>query len=105
MATIAVAPPATEPQHVIALRRANEVRLARAALKRDVAKGAATVAEVVLECPWEAESMTVAELLTSQRRWGVARTGKFLTGVGMSETKTVGAMTERQRALLARMIG
>jgi hypothetical protein len=99
-ATMASAP----PQHMQALRRANEVRLARAELKRRVGEGAITVDEVVLTCPWEAASMTIAELLTSQRRWGTTRCGKFLAGIGMPETKTVGSMTDRQRSLLATLI-
>ena len=53
-----------------ALERANAVRLARAELKRRVADGEVTAAEVILGAPWEAESMTIADLLTSQRRWG-----------------------------------
>jgi hypothetical protein len=93
------------PQHVQALQRANEVRLARARLKRDVGRGAITVAEVIQNSPWEAASMTIAELLTSQHRWGTARCTKFLASIGMSETKTVESMTERQRSLLARMVG
>jgi hypothetical protein len=87
-----------------ALQRANEVRLARAELKRNVADGGTSVGEVILGCPWEAASMTIAELLTSQRRWGTTRCSKFLASIGMPETKTVGSMTERQRALLATMI-
>jgi hypothetical protein len=87
-----------------ALQRANEVRLARAELKRNVGDGAITVDEIILTCPWEAASMTIAELLTSQRRWGTTRCRKFLAGIGMPETKTVGSMTERQRTLLAAMI-
>jgi len=92
------------PQHMQALQRANEVRLARAELKREVAKGTITVAEVILNGPSEAASMTIAELLTSQRRWGTTRCSKFLAGIGMPETKTVQSMTERQRDLLARMV-
>ncbi len=99
-ATMAPAP----PQHMQALQRANEVRLARAELKRQVGEGVITVDEVVLTCPWEAASMTIAELLTSQRRWGTTRCSKFLSGIGMPETKTVGSMTERQRSVLATMI-
>jgi hypothetical protein len=99
-ATMAPAP----PQHMQALQRANEVRLARAELKRNVGVGAITVDEVILKCPWEAASMTIAELLTSQRRWGTTRCSKFLAGIGMPETKTVGSMTERQRSLLAAMV-
>lgn len=87
-----------------ALQRANEVRLARATLKRSIGVGAVSVGEVILTCPWEAASMSIAELLTSQRRWGTSRCSKFLAGIGMPETKTVGSMTERQRALLAAMV-
>ena len=98
--TMAPAP----PQHMQALQRANEVRLARAELKRSIGLGNLTVAEVILTCPWEAASMTIAELLTSQRRWGTTRASKFLAGIGMPETKTVGSMTERQRGLLSAMV-
>jgi hypothetical protein len=84
-----------------ALARANRVRLARAELKRSIARGDLEVAEVIRDCPWETESMTLAELLTSQRRWGRTRARKFLALLGLSENKRVGTLTERQRALLA----
>ena len=104
-ATLPTAPPhPAPPQHVQALQRANEVRLARAQLKRDIGKGAVSVGEVILNSPWEAASMTIAELLTSQHRWGTARCSKFLADIGMSETKTVESMTDRQRTLLATMV-
>ncbi|MDX6718642.1 MAG: hypothetical protein QOJ63_896 [Solirubrobacteraceae bacterium] len=100
-ATVTIAP---APQHMQALQRANEVRLARAELKRRVYDGDVGVGEVALTCPWEAASMTTGELLVSQRRWGAARCRKFLAATGMPETKTVGSMTERQRRALARTI-
>jgi hypothetical protein len=87
-----------------ALQRANEVRLARAELKRGVSEGVITAGEVILRCPWEAASMTIAELLVSQHRWGTTRCRKFLAEIGMPETKTVGSMTDRQRRALATMI-
>ncbi len=95
---------APAPQHMRALAQANRVRLARAELKRQVAEGETTVAEIVLECPWEAESMAIADLLLSQHRWGRTRCRRFLASIPLSETKTVGSMTERQRAVLAAMI-
>ncbi len=95
---------APAPQHMQALQRANEVRLARAALKRSVAEGRTTVAAVILACPWEAASMTIAELLLSQRRWGSTRCSRFLAQFGLTETKTVGSMTERQRHALTAII-
>lgn len=85
------------PQYMQALERANQVRLARAGLKRRVAGGEVTAAEVVLAAPWEAQSMTISDLLTSQKRWGVTRCRRFLHGLGLSENKTIGSMTERQR--------
>jgi hypothetical protein len=87
-----------------ALQRANEVRLARAELKRRVAEGEVSTGEVILSCPWEAASMTIADLLLSQRRWGTTRCRKFLAGVGVPETKTVGSLTDRQRRALAAMV-
>jgi hypothetical protein len=94
-----------QPQHLQALSRANEVRLARATLKRRVADGEITAGDVILESPWEAQSMTVADLLMSQRRWGITRCRKVLGRVPVSETKTVGSLTERQRRALAGMLG
>ena len=84
-----------------ALARANEVRLARAALKREICAGQRNVTDVVLETPWESESMTLSELLCSQRRWGRARSRKLLSSVALSEAKKIGSLTERQRRLLA----
>jgi hypothetical protein len=88
-------------QHMQALAQANRVRLARAELKRQVADGETPVADVVLSCPWEAESMTISDLLMSQHRWGQTRCRRFLTSIPMSETKTIGSMTDRQRQALA----
>ena len=97
-ATATIAP--AGPQYMRALERANQVRLARAELKRRVALGEIEAADVILECPWEAESMAVADLLMSQRRWGQTRCRKFLAQIPMSEKKTIGSMTERQRRTL-----
>jgi hypothetical protein len=40
----------------------------------------------------------------SQRRWGHTRCRKFLSQIPMSEQKTIGSMTERQRRTLAAML-
>lgn len=97
-----IASPDEVPQHLRALERANRVRLARAQLKRAIERGETDVAEVIRRCPWQATSMSVAELLTSQRRWGDARARKFLRPLLISENKELGALTDRQRGLLAR---
>ncbi len=89
------------PQHLQALERANQVRLARAELKRQVAAEEISAAEVVLSRPWEADSMSISELLMSQRRWGRARCRRMVVALGLPENKPLGTLTERQRLGLA----
>jgi hypothetical protein len=93
-----------EQQHLRALEHANRVRLARAEMKRDIGRGEASVAEVVLTCPWQAHSMSISDLLMSQKRWGRARCRRLLMSIGVPENKPVGTLTERQRAALAEML-
>jgi hypothetical protein len=90
-----------EPQRMRALERANEIRLARAELKRRIADGEVSAADVILAPPREAATWALGELLTSQRRWGGTRCRKFLSQFQITETKAIGALTERQRGLLA----
>jgi hypothetical protein len=93
-----------EPQHLRALEHANKVRLARAELKRRIAAGDVQVPDVVLESPWEAQSMELSELLMSQKRWGRERCRRLLLALGIPENKQIGTLTERQRDALAAML-
>jgi len=92
------------PQHLQALQIANRVRLARAGLKRRVAGGETSAAEVILECPWESASMEISDLLMSQRRWGRARCRRLLLNLGLPENKQLGTLTVRQRRALAAVL-
>jgi hypothetical protein len=91
----------SEPQRLRALERANEIRLGRAAIKRRIALGEVSAAEVILESPDAADTWPVGELLMSQRRWGTMRCRKFLARNQITETKLIGSLTDRQRRLLA----
>jgi hypothetical protein len=93
-----------EPQRMRALGRANEIRLARAELKRRIADGEVSAADVILAPPREASTWALGELLMSQRRWGATRCTKFLSRCQINEIKTVGALTDRQRRLLANQL-
>lgn len=88
-------------QRLQALDRANRVRTVRAQLKRDIASGGVTAAKVILAERRELDGMSLCELLMSQRRWGELRSLRFLALLGMSSTKTIGSMTERQRIATA----
>jgi hypothetical protein len=92
------------PQHLKALEYANRVRLARAELKRLVASGEMSAAEVIEACPWQAETMSVSDLLMSQRRWGRARCRRVLIALGVPENKRLGTLTDRQRLALAAVL-
>ena len=91
----------SEPQRLQALERANEIRLARASLKRRIAVGEVSAAEVIRTCPDAADRWPIGELLMSQRRWGSTRCRRFLSSNQIVETKPIGQLTLRQRHLLA----
>ncbi len=92
-------------QMMNALGKANAVRLARAGLKRRVLDGTTTAAAVILNPPPEAETMTIAELLSAQRQQGPQRVAAFLADLDLREGKLVGSLTDRQRRQLARALG
>ena len=89
------------PQRLRALERANEVRLARAGLKRRIATGDVSAAEIILASPPEASSWAVGDLLMSQRRWGTTRCRKLLMRLQIAENRQIGQLTDRQRRELA----
>jgi hypothetical protein len=107
-ATASVALPprsVSAPQHLRALERANRVRLARANLKRRVAHGDLAAADVLLDGPWEADTMEVCDLLLSQRRWGLMRARKVLASIPIPENKQIRSLTDRQRKALVHKLG
>jgi hypothetical protein len=95
---------AAQQQHLRALEYANRVRLARARMKRKVAAGELSAADVIMSCPWQAHSMDISDLLMSQKRWGRTRCRRLLVSLGVPENKQIGTLTERQRLALAAVL-
>jgi hypothetical protein len=91
-------------QHLRALEYANRVRLARARMKRKIAAGELAAADVVLSCPWQAHSMSISDLLMSQKRWGRTRCRRLLMSINVPENKQIGTLTERQRLALSAVL-
>jgi hypothetical protein len=91
-------------QHLRALERANQVRLARAELKRQIAAEEISASQVILDCPWQASSMSISDLLMCQRRWGRARCRRLLVSLGVPENKQIGTLTQRQRSALSAVL-
>src|ERR687893_1753548 len=95
---------AGQEQHLRALEYANRVRLARARMKRSIGSGELAAAEVILSCPWQAHSMSISDLLMSQKRWGRTRCRRLLMSLSVPENKQVGTLTDRQRIALASVL-
>jgi hypothetical protein len=87
-----------------ALARANQVRAARARLKARLRSGEIAAADTILCGSRDTDTMTVSELLLSQPGWGPTRATRMLRSVLVSETKTLGSLTERQRVTLAAIL-
>jgi hypothetical protein len=90
-----------DSQPLRALERANHLRVARSHLKRRVGAGQVTAGEVVLASPTETTTMSLFDLLRCQRMWGARRAHRFLVRSGITETKTIGSLTDRQRTAIA----
>jgi hypothetical protein len=98
----------TPPPHMVALERANEVRLARSGVKYALRDGRMSIEEA-LEHP-AIQTMPIGPLLCCQRRWGVARSARVLHAlrwcsppVLVSEARLVRDLTVRERAAIVRV--
>ena len=88
------------PQHMQALNKANEIRLAQAALKREIRKGSKTVIGVITDPPDFVKGMSLGALLKSQPRFGHAKTRDLCYRLGISEMRRIGALTDRQKDVI-----
>lgn len=93
-----------EQQRMDALASANEIRLARASLKRQIRAGQKSVRVVVLDPPWYVDQMYLVDLVMAMPRYGQARAGKLLRKADLSFAKRIGAMTDRQRRIFAEVL-
>lgn len=99
-----MAPDRTTDQRMEALERANEIRSARAQLKRDIKAGRQGVLNLLLEPPEYIETMKVFDLLMAVPGLGRVKIGKLLRVCGISPAKTVGGLSVRQRHELVSMV-
>jgi len=93
--------PAVCSQPMRTLQLANRVRRARSDLKRRIADGQLSAAELILACPSEHASMPIAQLLASQHGWAEVRTRAFLDRVPSPEGKLSRSLTDRHRHAVA----
>ena len=99
-----IAPDRSHAQRLNALSIANDIRIRRAQLKRDVKAGRVSVVPFIADPPDWLLAMRVGDLLLSLPRFGSSRVGHALKVAGLSPAKTVGGLTERQRGELVRVL-
>lgn len=88
-----------------ALRKANQVRFARAALKRRLATKEIRPAQVLADPPACALGMRAFDVIRARGGWGVSKTRRLMVSARVSESKTVGGLSDRQRAELVQLLG
>lgn len=96
-----IAPERTLDQQMRALQHANEIRVARAQLKRNLT-GPSHAAALILDPPGSVTTMRAVDLLRAIPKYGLVKASRILRVCQISDSKTVGGLSERQREALAR---
>jgi hypothetical protein len=102
--TASAVPERTKSQRRRALRRANEIRSARAKLKRDLKAGKVKVESLLLDPPDYVLSAKAFDMILAVPKYGRVKANKILTQCRISPSKTIGGLSERQRAELVHML-
>jgi hypothetical protein len=96
----AQAPLRSLDQRMEALKRANDIRVRRAQLKKDLKDGRAQIEEILLDPPEWVETAKVFDMLMAVPKLGRVKAARLLNSCRISQSKTVGGLSERQRAEL-----
>jgi hypothetical protein len=102
--TAAAVPERTREQRMRALQRANEIRSARAQLKRDLKAGKIQVEKLLLDPPDYVLSAKAFDMILAVPKYGRVKANKILTQCRISPSKTIGGLSERQREELVHML-
>jgi S13-like protein len=91
------APTRSLDQRMEALQRANDVRVKRAKLKKDLKTGRVRVEEVLSDPPEYVGTAKVFDMLMAVPKFGRVKAARFLNQCRISQAKTVAGLSERQR--------
>jgi hypothetical protein len=94
------APARSLDQRMEALKRANDIRVKRAQLKKDLKAGRVLVEQILGSPPEYVETAKVFDILMAVPKFGRVKAARFLNQCRISQSKTVGGLSERQRAEL-----
>ena len=83
-----------------ALRRANDIRVRRAQLKKDLKLGHVRIDEILSEPPEYVATAKVFDILMAVPKFGRVKATRYLNQARISQSKTVGGLSDRQRTEL-----
>jgi hypothetical protein len=99
------APQRSLDQRLDALARANEVRSRRAELKGALKRGEASISQILAEPPDYMLTAKVMDLLMAAPKRGKVKSTRIMEQCRISPSKTVGGLSDRQRAALLDYLG
>jgi hypothetical protein len=91
-------------QRMDALERANEIRIKRAQLKRDLKAGRVSIHSLLLNPPEYVETAKVFDMLLAAPKYGRVKVNKVLARCRIAPSKTIGGLSERQRSELVSLL-
>ncbi len=94
------APARSLDQRMEALKRANDIRVRRAQLKKDLKDGVVHIESVLLDPPEFVSTAKVFDMLMAVPKFGRVKAARLLNQCRISQSKTVGGLSERQRTEL-----
>ena len=98
------APERSLTQRMDALQRANDIRTARARLKRELKAGQTSIHQLLIDPPEYLETAKVFDMLLAVPKYGRVKVNKVLQQCRISPSKTIGGLSERQRAELVSLL-
>jgi hypothetical protein len=87
-------------QRRCALQQANEIRSARATLKKQLAAGTIELAPIFADPPSWLQTARVRDLLRAVPKIGPVKASRILAHCRIAHSKTLGGLTDRQRGEL-----
>src|SRR6202161_873301 len=102
--TASMAPERSLNQRMDALARANQIRIKRAQLKRDLKGGRLSIHALLLDPPEYVETAKVFDMMLAVPKYGRVKENKILTHCRIAPSKTIGGLSERQRSELISLL-
>jgi S13-like H2TH domain len=94
------APARSLDQRMEALKRANDIRVRRAQLKKDLKEGRVHIEVILLDPPEFVSTAKIFDMLMAVPKFGRVKAARLLNQCRISQSKTVGGLSERQRTEL-----